>query len=55
MTTTTLDKPVKKPTFQSVSTSRKIKNEVARVAFVLCFAVTLIPLVWVLWTVLEKG
>lgn len=55
MTTTTLEKPVKKPTFQQVSTSRKIKNQVARASFMACFGLTLVPLVWVLWTVISKG
>ncbi len=55
MTTSTLEKPVKKPTFQSVSTGRKIKNQVASIAFLLCFALTLVPLLSVLWTVISRG
>ncbi|MFI6997464.1 phosphate ABC transporter permease PstA [Nocardia sp. NPDC050175] len=55
MTTTTLDKPIKAPTFRDVSTSRKIRNNLATGVVWLCFAVALIPLVWVLIMVVSKG
>ncbi len=55
MSTATLDQPVKGPTFQNVSTSRKIKNWVATGAFAAAFGIALIPLVWVLYVVLENG
>ncbi|MFF2088689.1 phosphate ABC transporter permease PstA [Nocardia sp. NPDC058176] len=53
--TTTLDKPVKAPTFRDVSTGRRIRNNIATGLVTLCFAIALIPLVWVLWLVISKG
>jgi phosphate transport system permease protein len=50
-----LDAPAKAPTFQSISTSRKAKNGIATVLFYAAFGIALIPLVWVLFTVIEKG
>ena len=35
--------------------SRKVKNNVATVLVTLAFGVALIPLVWLLWTVISKG
>ncbi|MEU0502940.1 phosphate ABC transporter permease PstA [Nocardia sp. NPDC005998] len=55
MTTTTLDKPVKAPTFRHVSTARRIKNNIATGVVWLCFAIALVPLVWVLFMVVSKG
>ena len=37
------------------SGSRAFRNTVATVLITLCFLIALIPLVWVLWTVLSKG
>ncbi|WP_405179461.1 phosphate ABC transporter permease PstA [Nocardia sp. NBC_01377] len=54
-TTSTLDKPVKAPTFRDVSTSRRIKNHAATGIVALCFAIAMVPLVWVLWLVISKG
>ncbi|WP_194817171.1 phosphate ABC transporter permease PstA [Nocardia sp. XZ_19_385] len=54
-TTTTLEKPIKAPTFRHVSTGRRIKNNLATGAFAACFAIAMIPLVWVLWMVISKG
>ncbi|WP_063054652.1 phosphate ABC transporter permease PstA [Nocardia salmonicida] len=54
-TTTSLDKPVKARTFREVSTSRRIKNNVATGLVTLCFVIALIPLVWVLGLVVTKG
>ncbi|MET8878820.1 phosphate ABC transporter permease PstA [Nocardia sp. NPDC004604] len=54
-TTTTLDKPVKAPTFRHVSTARRIKNNIATGVVWLCFAIALVPLVWVLFMVVSKG
>ncbi|KAB2581521.1 phosphate ABC transporter, permease protein PstA [Rhodococcus erythropolis] len=50
-----LNAPAKAPTFQSISTSRKAKNGIATVLFFGAFGIALIPLVWVLFTVIEKG
>ncbi len=42
-------------TFHKVSTRRKVKNAVATVLIASSFVVALIPLVWLLWTVITKG
>ncbi len=52
---TTLDRPVKGPTFHPVSIRRRITNNVASSLFVAAFAIALVPLFWVLFIVLEKG
>ncbi|MEV5838074.1 phosphate ABC transporter permease PstA [Nocardia sp. NPDC052112] len=54
-TTTTLDKPVKAPTFRHVSTARRVKNNIATAVVWLCFAIALVPLIWVLFMVVSKG
>jgi phosphate transport system permease protein len=53
--TATLDQPVKALTFQNLSLRRKITNNVATVLVTLSVAVAVIPLVWVLYTVVVKG
>ncbi|MBF6124926.1 phosphate ABC transporter permease PstA [Nocardia brasiliensis] len=53
--TTTLDKPIKAPTFRDVSMSRKVRNNIATVLVWLCFAIALVPLAWVLIMVVSKG
>jgi phosphate transport system permease protein len=53
--TSTLDQPVKAPTFQKLSLRRKVTNNVATVLVTLSVAVAVIPLVWVLLTVVVKG
>ncbi|MFI6042927.1 phosphate ABC transporter permease PstA [Nocardia sp. NPDC051321] len=55
MTTTTLDKPIKAPTFRDVSFGRKIRNNIATVVVWLCFGIALVPLAWVLFTVVSHG
>ncbi|GAC1402689.1 MAG: phosphate ABC transporter permease PstA [Mycobacterium sp.] len=55
MTAGTLDRPVKGPTFHPISFARKAKNNVAATLFVAAFGVAMIPLVWVLWVVVERG
>ena len=52
---TTLDRPVKVPTFQSVSLRRKVANHVAAVLVSASMIIALIPLAWVLIAVLAKG
>ncbi|MEV6136042.1 phosphate ABC transporter permease PstA [Nocardia sp. NPDC051990] len=54
-TTTTLDKPVKAATFRHVSTARRVKNNIATAMVWLCFAIALVPLIWVLFMVVSKG
>ncbi|MFC9993367.1 phosphate ABC transporter permease PstA [Nocardia sp. NPDC127526] len=53
--TATLDKPIKAPTFRNVSTGRRIRNNLATGIVWLCFGIALIPLIWVLYTVLSNG
>lgn len=52
---TTLDQPVKGPTFHPVSVGRRIKNNVASSLFLAAFGIALVPLFWVLFIVIEKG
>lgn len=51
----TLDAPVKAPTFHAISTSRKIKSRVAGALFAGAFVIAMVPLVWVLYTVISRG
>ncbi|MFF0611878.1 phosphate ABC transporter permease PstA [Nocardia tengchongensis] len=53
--TTTLDKPIKAPTFRHVSPARRLKNNIATGLVWLCFGLALVPLLWVLFVVLQKG
>jgi phosphate transport system permease protein len=55
MTSEVLDAPVKGPTFHPISVSRKVKNKIATVLFAASFLVAMVPLVWVLFTVLQRG
>ena len=53
--TSTLDRPVKAPTFQGVSLRRKLTNNVATVLVTLSVLIALVPLLWVLYSVITKG
>lgn len=53
--TSTLDQPVKAPTFQGVSARRKFTNNAATVLVSLSVLIALVPLLWVLYTVIVKG
>ncbi len=53
--TQTLDALVKGPTFHPISTSRKVKNNVAKGLFWASFLIAMVPLVWVLYTVVSRG
>ena len=55
MSSPTLDRPVKSPTFQGLSTRRKITNNVATVLVTTSVVIALVPLLWVLYTVVSKG
>jgi phosphate transport system permease protein len=55
MTTTTLGDPTKAPTFHPIGTGRKVKNSLAAFFFTGSFLIATIPLIWVLYTVLERG
>lgn len=43
------------PAFQSIGLGRKLKNNTATVVFTAAFVVAVIPLLWVLWTLIERG
>jgi phosphate transport system permease protein len=53
--TQTLDAAVKGPTFHPISTSRRVKNSVAKGLFWASFLIAMVPLVWVLYTVVSRG
>ncbi|MDH6243118.1 phosphate ABC transporter permease PstA [Mycobacterium sp. OTB74] len=55
MSTATLQEPIKGPTLYPTSTNRKVKNAVATTAVTAAFGIALIPLVWVLYIVIERG
>ncbi|MGH3793570.1 MAG: phosphate ABC transporter permease PstA [Pseudonocardiaceae bacterium] len=55
MTATTTGRSVAGPTFQGVSTARRVKNAVATTLIVLAFVLALVPLISLLVTVLSKG
>jgi phosphate transport system permease protein len=49
------DRPANRPTFQARSTGRKVKDRLATVLVVLAFLIAVVPLVWVLVTVVGRG
>lgn len=53
--TSTLERPVKAPAFQGVSLRRKVTNHLATVLVTLSVLVALIPLAWVLYSVIVRG
>jgi phosphate transport system permease protein len=53
--TSMLDRPVKARTFVGVSPRRRIVDAVATVLVTLCVLVALVPLLWVLYSVVVKG
>ncbi|CAM3445560.1 phosphate ABC transporter permease PstA [Kibdelosporangium persicum] len=55
MTTTDLQRPATAPAFQHISSGRRAKNMTATVLVSAAFVIAVAPLVWLLWTVLEKG
>jgi phosphate transport system permease protein len=55
MTDTTLDRAVKSPTFHPIGTARKLKNSIATILFGASFVIAMIPLVWLLYTVVSRG
>lgn len=50
-----LDRLASPPAFQHISGVRRFKNALATVVFTLCFVIALVPLVWVLYTVISRG
>jgi phosphate transport system permease protein len=55
VTTTGLERPAAAPAFQQISGSRKAKNRAATILVGGAFVIAVAPLIWLLWTVLEKG
>ncbi|HEU5474135.1 MAG TPA: phosphate ABC transporter permease PstA [Actinophytocola sp.] len=57
MTTTEsmVDRPAAPPAFQQVSPGRRAKNVVATVLVTLAFMIAMVPLAWLLFTVVSKG
>ncbi len=55
MSTSTLEAPATTPAFQQISLARKVKNGVATVLVWLSFLIAVVPLVWVLYTVVANG
>lgn len=55
MASVTMDQPVKEPAFHRTSLTRRIKNGLAGTLFVAAFALAMIPLLWVLWIVVQRG
>lgn len=55
MNVATLDEPIKSPTFHPTARGRRIKNAVATTLVGSAFGIALIPLVWVLYIVIERG
>jgi len=57
MTTSTppLDSSAVTPAFSSISTGRRLRNNLATALVWLSFLIALVPLLWVLYTVLAKG
>ncbi|PKW13177.1 phosphate ABC transporter permease PstA [Saccharopolyspora spinosa] len=43
------------PAFQRISFGRKFKNNLATTLFAAAFVIAVVPLLWVLWTLLERG
>ena len=55
MSVEALDRPVKVEVFRPLSFRRRITNNAATTFFLASFCVALVPLVWVLWIVVERG
>ena len=54
-TESTIDRLARPPAFQHVTTARKAKNLAATVLVTLAFAIAIVPLAWLLITVVSKG
>ncbi|MEV4050796.1 phosphate ABC transporter permease PstA [Amycolatopsis sp. NPDC049688] len=55
MSVTSLEAPAATPAFQQVSLARKVKNGLATTLVWLSFLIAVVPLVWVLYTVIANG
>lgn len=52
---TTLEAPASTPAFQQISAARKVKNGIATALVWFSFLIAIVPLVWVLYTVVANG
>lgn len=55
MSTSTLEAPAKKTAFHHISIRRRIKNNIATLSFGASFLIAMVPLVWLLWVVIDRG
>ena len=59
MSTNTFDTPAKLPSkttaFDHISLSRRIKNNIAAACFAASFLAAMVPLIWLLWVVIQRG
>jgi phosphate transport system permease protein len=55
MSAPTLELPVKASAIQRISLRRRIKSKIAALFFMVSFGIALVPLIWVLWIVVERG
>lgn len=55
MSPSSLEKPLVAPAFTSISGGRKAKNAFAALLVTAAFVIAVIPLVWVLYTVVDRG
>jgi phosphate transport system permease protein len=55
MSTDAFDRPVKPELFSHISFRRRFTNSAATTLFLASFVVALVPLVWVLWVVVQRG
>ena len=53
--TADVDQPAAQPAFQQLTIGRKVRNNLATFAFSAAFVVAVIPLLWVLFTLLARG
>jgi phosphate transport system permease protein len=53
--TPAVETPAAVPAFHPISRARKVKNKLAAIGFTAAFAVATIPLLWLLFTVVERG
>ncbi len=53
--TTSLERPLVQPAFTTISGTRKAKNSLAAVLVTTAFVVAVLPLLWVLYTVVRRG
>lgn len=53
--TADVERPATPPTFQHLGLGRKLKNHTATALFGLAFAIAVVPLLWVLYTLVTRG